>query len=98
MIGDAGLGAPAAPDASWQPFADAEVYPNLEHVTFVARAISRRRAAPSVSTPAFFLADMAAVTHVKPDVVGPSSELVEMVHGQLRRSPQARFGRRLPMP
>jgi 8-oxo-dGTP pyrophosphatase MutT (NUDIX family) len=79
MIGEAGLGTPEARDAVWQDFATAGVFPDLDKLTFVARAITPPRRPKRFDT-RFFLADMTSVAHVKPNVVGPDSELVEMVH------------------
>ncbi len=43
MIGEAGLGSPVTADAVWQDFAAASVYPDLDKLTFVARAITPPR-------------------------------------------------------
>jgi len=70
--------APATPAEPWRAFAEAGVLPDLSALHFIARAItppgrSRRFDAR------FFVADVDAIAHRIEGVVGPDSELDELV-------------------
>lgn len=77
VLGSPEAGAPEAMPAGWEPFLDAGLFPNLEALTFVARAITPPRLSRRYDT-RFFLADRAAIAHEVPDVVSADSELVEL--------------------
>lgn len=77
VIGSREAGAPDRLPAGWEPFLAAGAFPNLEALTFVARAITPPGRVRRFDT-RFFLADAARVVHRLPDVVGPDSELVEL--------------------
>ncbi|HTT48064.1 MAG TPA: NUDIX hydrolase [Pseudolabrys sp.] len=69
---------PATPGGLWEEFAKARVFPDLGELYFVARAITppgRTRRFDS----RFFTTDASAVAHRIEGVVGPDSELVELV-------------------
>ncbi|WP_029355155.1 NUDIX domain-containing protein [Bosea sp. 117] len=76
IIGTRELGIPKVP-AGWQAFAEAEVFPNLEALSFVARAITPPGRLRRFDT-RFFMADVRDVAHRIEGVVGPDSELVEL--------------------
>jgi 8-oxo-dGTP pyrophosphatase MutT (NUDIX family) len=69
---------PAAPDATWDDFAKASVFPDLAQIHFIARAITPPRRPKRYDT-RFFTADASAIAHRMEGVVGPDSELVELV-------------------
>jgi 8-oxo-dGTP pyrophosphatase MutT (NUDIX family) len=92
MVGTRDYGPPDYPgDGSWAPFREAGVFPDLEALQFVARAITPPRRPKRFDT-RFFAADRTAVVHEVPGAVGPDSELVELVWVAL---PEAR---RLDLP
>lgn len=79
MLGTKDWGAPEISDGgAWAAFAEQGVFPDLESVQFVARAITPPRRPKRFDT-RFFAVDRSAVVHEVPDVVGPDSELVELV-------------------
>jgi 8-oxo-dGTP pyrophosphatase MutT (NUDIX family) len=70
--------APATPGGLWEEFAKACVHPDLGQFYFVARAITppgRNRRFDS----RFFTTDASSIAHRIEGVVGPDSELVELV-------------------
>lgn len=78
MIGSGEYGAPQAPPGTaWQAFAEAGIYPDLEGLTFVARAITPPKRPRRFDT-RFFTADHRAIGHSIEGVVGDSAELVEL--------------------
>ncbi|MCO5092956.1 NUDIX hydrolase [Bosea sp. (in: a-proteobacteria)] len=79
LFGSAEFGAPEAPPAgSWHDFAAQGVFPDLSAVTFVARAITPPRRPKRFDT-RFFAIDASAVARRIEGVVGPDSELVDLV-------------------
>lgn len=69
---------PESPGGLWEEFAKARVFPDLGELHFVARAITppgRTRRFDS----RFFTTDASSVAHRIEGVVGPNSELVELV-------------------
>jgi 8-oxo-dGTP pyrophosphatase MutT (NUDIX family) len=69
---------PASPGDIWTEFAKAHVHPDLGNVHFIARAITPPRRPKRFDT-RFFTADASAVAHRIEGVVGPDSELTELV-------------------
>jgi 8-oxo-dGTP pyrophosphatase MutT (NUDIX family) len=69
---------PKTPGDIWTEFAKAHVHPDLGNVHFIARAITPPRRPKRFDT-RFFTADANAVAHRLEGVVGPNSELVELV-------------------
>jgi 8-oxo-dGTP pyrophosphatase MutT (NUDIX family) len=67
-----------APNSEWEPFASAGVLPDLANIHFIARAITPPRRPKRFDT-RFFTADAQMVAHKVDGVVGPDSELVELV-------------------
>ncbi|WP_127089703.1 NUDIX hydrolase [Aquabacter cavernae] len=76
MVGTPDAGAPEIPADSWKAFAEQEVFPDLESLTFVFRAITPPRRPKRFDT-RFFAADAGAVCKQIEGMVGPSSELIE---------------------
>jgi 8-oxo-dGTP pyrophosphatase MutT (NUDIX family) len=70
--------APAVPGDIWAEFAKAKVHPDLAHLHFIARAITPPKRPRRFDT-RFFTADFTAVAHTIDGIVGPDSELVELV-------------------
>ncbi len=69
---------PDAPGDIWTEFANAHVHPDLGNIHFIARAITPPRRPRRFDT-RFFTADATAVAHRIEGIVGPNSELVELV-------------------
>jgi 8-oxo-dGTP pyrophosphatase MutT (NUDIX family) len=69
---------PVVPGEIWAEFAKARVHPDLTHIHFIARAVTPPRRPRRFDT-RFFTADATAIAHRIEGVVGPDSELVELV-------------------
>jgi 8-oxo-dGTP pyrophosphatase MutT (NUDIX family) len=67
-----------APSGPWSEFAKAKIAPDLSAIHFIARAITPPRRPRRYDT-RFFAADGSAIAHRVDGVVGPKSELVELV-------------------
>jgi 8-oxo-dGTP pyrophosphatase MutT (NUDIX family) len=78
MLGVKGKAPAIAPNSEWEAFADAGVLPDLANIHFIARAITPPRRPKRFDT-RFFTADAQMVAHKVNGVVGPDSELVELV-------------------
>lgn len=77
ILGTRDLGAPKAPCEDWSVFESEGVFPNLEALTYVVRAITPPRRPKRFDT-RFFAADAEAVCTEIPGLVGPDSELIEL--------------------
>lgn len=79
LIGAADMGAPQTPPPGvWSDFAARGIFPSLEDIHFIGRAITPPR--NKLRFDAFFLAaDAGAVAKRVEGVTGPDSELVELV-------------------
>jgi len=77
MVGTKDLGAPEAPCDDWRAFEERGVFPSLEALTFIARAITPPRRPRRFDT-RFFVADASAVCDEEPGKVGEDSELVDL--------------------
>jgi 8-oxo-dGTP pyrophosphatase MutT (NUDIX family) len=78
-LGVAAYGAPPSPPAgAWARFAAAGVFPALDSLDFIARAITPPGRPRRFDT-RFFVADAALIAHRAPGIVGPDAELVELV-------------------
>ncbi|MBS7544778.1 NUDIX hydrolase [Ancylobacter oerskovii] len=77
VIGTREAGPPEAMPTGWEAFAQAGVFPDLEALSFVARAITPPRLSRRFDT-RFFMADTSRVAHRAAEVVGPDSEFVEL--------------------
>jgi 8-oxo-dGTP pyrophosphatase MutT (NUDIX family) len=79
LFGQAGLGSPVAPaGSSWESFARHGVFPDLEAVTLVARAITPPGRPKRFDT-RFFVIDASHVAARVEGAVSADSELVELV-------------------
>lgn len=76
LIGTDEAGAPHRLPGAWGSFGEAGLFPNLEALTFVARAVTPPRLARRFDT-RFFLAELPQVAHRLGGVVGPDAEFVE---------------------
>ncbi|MCK0210032.1 NUDIX domain-containing protein [Starkeya koreensis] len=76
LLGTHEAGTPERLPAAWAAFGEAGLFPDLEALTFVARAITPPRLPRRFDT-RFFMADASAVAHRVDGVVGPESEFVE---------------------
>jgi 8-oxo-dGTP pyrophosphatase MutT (NUDIX family) len=87
LLGEKGNEPPATPGEIWTEFAKANVYPDLGHLHFIARAITPPRRPRRYDT-RFFTADASAVAHTIEGVVGPDSELVELTWVPIEQATQ----------
>ena len=78
MLGKRAEQMPNIPEGPWSAFAQAGVLPDLASLHFIARAITPPRRPRRFDT-RFFAADATEVAHKVEGVVGPDSELVELV-------------------
>jgi 8-oxo-dGTP pyrophosphatase MutT (NUDIX family) len=79
MLGSADYGTPEIEiDGPWRAFVEAGVYPELDMLQFVARAITPPRRPKRFDT-RFFAVDREMVAREEPGFVGPDSELTELV-------------------
>lgn len=79
LFGSDEFGTPETPPpGSWSEFAAQSVYPDLSAVTFVARAITPPRRPKRFDT-RFFAIDASAVAKRIDGIIGPDSELVDLV-------------------
>lgn len=78
MLGTKEHGAPdGVPDGPWQAFREHGVFPDLEAVQFVARAITPPKRPKRFDT-RFFAVDRRAIAHEVGGVIGPDAELIEL--------------------
>lgn len=81
-------GPPAnAPEGVWARFAATGVFPALDSLDFIARAITPPRRPRRFDT-RFFVADAALIAHRTPDVIHSEAELVELVWTPLHEATQ----------
>lgn len=78
LLGVTGDDAPQTPGEIWTEFAKAKVFPDLGQLHFIARAITPPKRPKRFDT-RFFTADATTIAHRIEGVVGPDSELVELV-------------------
>lgn len=82
LLGVTGLGAPAAPAGPWATFAERSVFPDLEALQVIARAITPPGRPRRFDT-RFFACDRTAVADEVGGIVGPDSEFVEIAWATL---------------
>ncbi len=88
LLGTKEYGAPADPPAgAWTDFAARGVYPDLESVSFVARAITPPGRARRFDA-CFLVMETSAIVDQAENVIGPDSELVELVRVPLQEAMQ----------
>ncbi len=79
MLGEKGLGAPPPVlETPWESFTKQKIWPSLDQLHFVARAITPSRHAKRFDT-RFFLADATHIAHIEDGMVGADAELTETV-------------------
>jgi 8-oxo-dGTP pyrophosphatase MutT (NUDIX family) len=78
LLGAKATNVPEVSDGPWAAFLRAGFQPDLTAIHFVARAITPPGRPRRFDT-RFFAADASAIAHRVSDVVGPDSELVELV-------------------
>ncbi len=79
MLGSKDYGTPdVVPDGPWSEFAAAGVFPELDALHFIARAITPPKR-PKRFDARFFAVDAEGICHRVEGVVGPDSELTELV-------------------
>jgi 8-oxo-dGTP pyrophosphatase MutT (NUDIX family) len=78
LLGKKAGTAPEVPGDIWAEFGKAKVHPDLAQIHFVARAITPPRRPKRFDT-RFLTADATAIAHTIEGVVGPDTELVELV-------------------
>jgi 8-oxo-dGTP pyrophosphatase MutT (NUDIX family) len=69
---------PAVPSPLWDGFAAASVHPDLGVIHFIARAITPPNRTRRFDT-RFFAVDAGAIAHRIDGIIGPDSELIELV-------------------
>ena len=77
MLGTREAGKPETVPKGWEAFAEHGIFPNLESLHFVARAITPPRRPKRFDT-RFFACDVDHVMHKIEGVVGPHAELTEL--------------------
>lgn len=92
LIGETGLGSPEDVPASWTPFAEKAVFPSLEAVHFVARAITPPGHAKRFDA-RFFAVDARSIAAQVDVGIGPDSELVELMWLTAEETARARCAR-----
>lgn len=88
LLGVKGNEPPATPGEIWAEFAKASIHPDLGQMHFIARAITPPNRPKRFDT-RFFTADATGIAHRIEGVVGPDSELVELVWAPVEEA--ARF-------
>jgi 8-oxo-dGTP pyrophosphatase MutT (NUDIX family) len=78
LLGVKGDEPPSVPGEIWHEFAKAKVHPDLGNIHFIARAITPPKRPRRFDT-RFFTADATAIADRIEGVVGPDTELVELV-------------------
>jgi 8-oxo-dGTP pyrophosphatase MutT (NUDIX family) len=87
LLGTQDYGAPEpVPDGTWSAFRERGIFPDLEAMQLVARAITPP-ARPRRFDTRFFAVDRAAIAAEVKGVAGPDSELVELVWVTLAEAP-----------
>ena len=86
LIGAKDMGTPENPPAGhWSTFASHGVFPNLENLHFIARAITPPRR-PRRFDARFFAVNSSEIAHKVEGITGPESELVELVWQRLDKA------------
>lgn len=78
ILGTRAYGAPDAPDEpTWKKFAAAEIYPDIEQLSFIARAITPPGKPKRFDT-RFFVVDHKQIIERHDGFIGPDKELTEL--------------------
>jgi 8-oxo-dGTP pyrophosphatase MutT (NUDIX family) len=87
MIGSRDYGAPEqTPAGPWQHFMEQAIFPVLEEIHFVGRAITPPRRPKRFDT-RFFAVDRTEISHEVGGIIGPEAELVELVWVPIEEAP-----------
>jgi 8-oxo-dGTP pyrophosphatase MutT (NUDIX family) len=78
LLGIPAKAMPATGDGAWDTFAQSKLIPDLAKMHFIARAITPPGRPRRFDT-RFFTADASGITHRVHGVVGPDTELVELI-------------------
>jgi 8-oxo-dGTP pyrophosphatase MutT (NUDIX family) len=88
LLGTTDYGAPeTAPAGTWAAFAERGVFPDLEALHVIGRAVTPPKRVRRFDT-RFFAADRTAIADQVDGAVGPDSELVELVWVTLAEAPK----------
>ena len=87
LLGVKGDEPPETPGEIWTEFAKANIHPDLGQLHFIARAITPPMRPKRFDT-RFFTADASIIAHRIEGVVGPNSELVELVWAPIEEAAQ----------
>jgi 8-oxo-dGTP pyrophosphatase MutT (NUDIX family) len=86
MLGEKGLGAPPLIlETPWARFTKQAIWPSLDQLYFVARAITPPRYQKRFDT-RFFLTDASNIAHIEEGIIGPNAELTETIWVPLTRA------------
>jgi 8-oxo-dGTP pyrophosphatase MutT (NUDIX family) len=86
MIGDKDLGlAPSFSTPPWDHFSRRGIWPSLEQLCFIARAVTPSTHKKRFDT-RFFLTSAAHIAHTEPGFTGPEKELTELVWVKLEKA------------
>jgi 8-oxo-dGTP pyrophosphatase MutT (NUDIX family) len=88
LLGVKGNEPPETPGEIWTEFAKASIHPDLGQLHFIARAVTPPKRPKRFDT-RFFTADATTIAHRIEGVVGPDSELTELVWAPIEEA--ARF-------
>lgn len=87
LLGVKGDAPPETPGEIWTEFSKAGIHPDLGQLHFIARAITPPKRPKRFDT-RFFTADATTIAHRIEGVVGPDSELVELVWAPIEEAAQ----------
>jgi len=87
LLGVQGDEPPETPGEIWTEFAKANIHPDLGQLHFIARAITPPKRPKRFDT-RFFTADATTIAHKIEGVVGPNSELTELVWAPIEEAAQ----------
>ncbi len=86
MLGTKDYGAPEAPEGSiWKKFEESSVYPDIEELSFIARAITPPGRSKRFDT-RFFVTNKKTIVEHQEGFIGPDSELTELVWVPLNKA------------
>ena len=86
MLGTKDFGSPPpVPETSWEQFSLIGVFPQIDSVHFIARAVTPPSYPKRYDT-RFFLADVSEIGHMIDDAAGPDKEFTELVWVSLEKA------------
>jgi 8-oxo-dGTP pyrophosphatase MutT (NUDIX family) len=79
LVGDKDLGlSPPHSSSSWEGFSRHGIWPSLDQLSFIARAITPKSHKKRFDT-RFFVTSAENIAHTEPGIIGPDAELTELV-------------------